>query len=196
MLTLGNVSLRSGVDCRLSFATPLFMMATKRPLETKDLGETPVDVKASSLHNSFETAWKKECEKPPENRSLFRTLMRIVGWGKANCVVTIYTLSSLIKLVPSLLLSALIDDFDTDSLGTILRIGFHRRTGHALVLRPWSAPNPCNLLADVDVRRSPVHSNGRKDPSDGFRRNLPQSVHAFICVSLLHELWRINESNE
>ena len=98
------------------------MMARKRSLETKDLGETPEDVKASFLHNSFKTAWKKECEKLPEERSLFRTLMRIVGWGKANCVVTIYTLSSLIKLVPSLLLSALIDDFETDSLGRILHI--------------------------------------------------------------------------
>ena len=122
MLSLGIVSLGYEVCFRLSFATPLFMLATKQPLETKDLGEAPNDVKASSLHDSFETAWKKEIEKPTEKRSLFRTLMRIIGWGKANCVVTIYTLSSLIKLVPSLLLSSLIDDFETDALGLFFQI--------------------------------------------------------------------------
>ena len=122
MLSLGIVSVRYEVDSRLSFATPLFKIATKRPLKMEDLGETPKDVKASSLHGSFETAWKEESTKPPEERSLFRTLMRIVGWGKANCIVTIYTLSSLIKLVPSLLLSSLIDDFENDTLGSFLRI--------------------------------------------------------------------------
>ena len=83
-----------------------------------DLGATPEDVKASSLHDSFDEEWNRAKQKPTKAYSLFRTVMRVVGWGKANCVVTIYTLSSLIKLVPSLLLSTLIDDFENDTLSS------------------------------------------------------------------------------
>ena len=96
-------------------------MAKKQPLKIDDLGATPDDVKASSLHDSFDEEWNRAKQKPTKAYSLFRTVMRVVGWGKANCVVTIYTLSSLIKLVPSLLLSTLIDDFENDTLSAAMR---------------------------------------------------------------------------
>ena len=79
--------------------TPQFRKAKKSSLETGDLGGCPKQLRSEMLYGKFDAYWKKECAKPEDQRSL------------AFCLS-----GSLIKLVPSLLLSTLTNDLKENQL--------------------------------------------------------------------------------
>ena len=105
---------------RLSYMTPMFRKAKKTSLEPDDLGGCPSRLQAESLYPKFEHYWNEECIKEKKDRSLFRALFSVVGrWKVAEAFIFCLT-GSLVKLVPSLLLSTLTDDLKDNSLSACI----------------------------------------------------------------------------
>lgn len=95
--------------------TPMFRKAKKASLEPDDLGGCPSRLQAESLYPKFEYYWNEK-----KNRSLFHVLFSVVGrWKVAEAFVFCLT-GSLVKLVPSLLLSTLTDDLKDNSLSACI----------------------------------------------------------------------------
>ena len=98
--------------------TPQFRKAKKTSLEAGDLGGCPKQLRSDALYGKFDAYWKKECEKPEEERSLFHVLFSVVGRWQVVKALAFCLSGSLIKLVPSLLLSTLTNDLKENQLSS------------------------------------------------------------------------------
>ena len=104
---------------RVSFLSKLIRTASKRPLESNDLGVSSKKVKPAELYDAFEKEWAKECKKEPKKRSLLSTILRANGLCYWIAAILLYYIGTIISFIPIMILNLFVRDVENGEGGMV-----------------------------------------------------------------------------